>query len=66
VLRKDAVPYGKIEKIPADRDVEDAVPYGKIEKNIGESGRQHLVTFGVLRKDAVPYGKIEKRTPSPR
>ncbi len=62
----DAVPYGKTEKISANRDVGDAVPYGKIEKNIGESGRQHLVTFGVLRKDAVPYGKIEKRTPSPR
>ncbi|HOP01224.1 MAG TPA: hypothetical protein PKX58_03400 [Flexilinea sp.] len=32
MLRKDAVPYGKIEKIPADRDVGDAVPYGKTEK----------------------------------
>ncbi len=59
-------PTVKSKKIPADRDVGDAVPYGKIEKNTGGPGRQHLVTFGVLRKDAVPYGKIEKRTPSPR
>jgi len=32
VLRKDAVPYRKTEKMSVKRDVEDAVPYDKTEK----------------------------------